>query len=74
MLTNGDRGIEVYDAVIAKALKQYLGVEKQSLSATVATRAELELFAGAWIGDLEDYRFYFEGEQLKAQHHDRWPL
>ncbi|MGE5285741.1 MAG: serine hydrolase domain-containing protein [Micromonosporaceae bacterium] len=28
VLTNGDRGIEVYDAIIAQALRSYLGIEK----------------------------------------------
>lgn len=67
VLTNSDRGIEVYDAVIALALKKYLGIEKKSLSAVAADRASFEPFEGTWIGDLEDYKFYFEGEQLKAQ-------
>jgi len=32
-----------------------------------AQRADLEPFVATWVGDLEDYRFYFEGDQLKTQ-------
>lgn len=67
VLTNGDRGIEVYDAVVALALEKYLGIEKKPLTAVAASRDSLEPFSGTWIGDVEDYKFYFEGEQLKAQ-------
>jgi len=67
VLTNGDRGIEVYDAIIAQALRSYLGIEKMMPAEVAATRADLEPFLGTWIGDLEDYTFYWDGDQLKAQ-------
>jgi CubicO group peptidase (beta-lactamase class C family) len=67
VLTNGDRGIEVYDAVIAQAMKSYLGIQKESPKEVPARRADLEPFVGTWVGDLEDYRLYFEGDRLKAR-------
>jgi CubicO group peptidase (beta-lactamase class C family) len=67
VLTNGDRGIEVYDAIIAQALKSYVGIEKKLPTEVPAKRADLEPFLGIWIGDLEDYKFYWESDQLKAQ-------
>lgn len=67
VLTNNDRGAEVYDAIVAHALKLYFGVERKPVAVVAAPRAELEPFVGTWVGDLEDYRFYFEGEQLKTQ-------
>jgi CubicO group peptidase (beta-lactamase class C family) len=59
VLTNGDRGIEVYDAIIAQALRSYLGIEKMMPTEVAAQRADLEPFLGVWIGDLEDYKFYW---------------
>lgn len=67
VLTNNDRGGEVYDAIVADALRLYFGVERKPEEEVAAVRAELEPFVGTWIGDLEDYRFYFEGDQLKTQ-------
>ncbi len=67
VLTNGDRGIEVYDAVIALALKKYLDIEKIPLVAITADRSSLEPFVGLWLGDNEDYKLYFDNDQLMAQ-------
>lgn len=67
VLTNSDRGIEVYDGVIALALKKYLGVEKVSLVAIPADRSSLEPFEGLWLGDNEDYKFYFDNDKLMAE-------
>ena len=67
VLTNSDRGIEVYDGVIALALKKYLGVEKIPLVAIDADRSALEPFEGLWLGDNEDYKLYFVKDQLMAE-------
>ena len=67
VLTNGDRGIEVYDAVIALALKKYFNVEKKPLVAIPADRSALEPFEGLWLGDNEDYKLYFDNDQLMAE-------
>ncbi len=67
VLTNGDRGIEVYDEVIALALKKYLDIEKIPLVAIPADRSSLEPFEGLWLGDNEDYKLYFENDQLMAE-------
>jgi len=67
VLTNGDRGAEVYDSVIGHALKSYLGVEKNPPTEVVAQRADLKPFVAMWIGDLEDYRIYLEGDRLKTR-------
>ncbi len=67
VLTNSDRGIEVYDAVIALALKKYLDIEKTPLVAIAADRSSLEPFEGLWIGDNEDYKLYFDNDQLMAE-------
>jgi CubicO group peptidase (beta-lactamase class C family) len=67
VLTNSDRGIEVYDAVIALALKKYLDVERTPLVAIPADRSSLEPFVGLWLGDNEDYKIYFDNDQLMAE-------
>ena len=67
VLTNSDRGIEVYDEVIAAALKKYLDIEKIPLVAVTADRSALEPFEGLWIGDNEDYKIYFDNDQLMAE-------
>ncbi len=67
VLTNSDRGIEVYDAVIALALKKYLDIEKIPLVAITADRSSLEPFEGLWLGDNEDYKLYFDNDQLMAE-------
>lgn len=67
VLTNGDRGIEVYEAAIALALKEYLGIEKDPLTPVADDSETLADFVGTWIGDMEDYRFYYEGDELMTQ-------
>jgi CubicO group peptidase (beta-lactamase class C family) len=67
VLTNSDRGIEVYDEVIALALKEYLDIERTPLVAVAADRSALEPFEGLWLGDNEDYKFYFDNDQLMAE-------
>ncbi len=67
ILTNSDRGIEVYDGVIALALKKYLDIEKKPLVAIAANRSALEPFEGLWLGDAEDYKLYFDKDQLMAE-------
>ncbi len=67
VLTNSDRGIEVYDAVIALALKKYLDIERKPMVAIDADRSALEPFVGLWLGDNEDYKIYFDNDQLMAE-------
>ena len=67
VLTNSDRGIEVYDAVIALALKKYLDIERKPMVAISADRSALEPFEGLWLGDNEDYKIYFDNDQLMAE-------
>ena len=67
VLTNSDRGIEVYDAVIALALKKYLDIERTPMVAVDADRSALEPFVGLWLGDNEDYKIYFDNDQLMAE-------
>ncbi len=67
VLTNSDRGIEVYDAVIALALKKYLDIERTPMVAIAADRSSLEPFVGLWLGDNEDYKIYFDNDKLMAE-------
>ena len=67
VLTNSDRGIEVYDAVIALALKKYLDIERKPMVAIDADRSALEPFVGLWLGDNEDYKIYFDNDKLMAE-------
>jgi hypothetical protein len=49
------------------ALKKYLDVERIPLVAIDADRSALEPFEGLWLGDNEDYKFYFDNDQLMAE-------
>lgn len=67
VLTNSDRGAEVYNQVIAKALKDYLGVVRKPDNSLPFDREKLKDFEGTFEGNLEDFYFYFKGESFLVE-------
>ncbi|HSG62277.1 MAG TPA: serine hydrolase domain-containing protein [Pseudomonadales bacterium] len=64
VMTNSDRGSEVYGEIITKALKDFLGLEREELKTLPFDRQSLAPFVGMFRGNLEDFRFYFDKDQL----------
>lgn len=66
VLTNADKGTILHDAVVARALEQYLGVKEAEPTFLDLSVEQLGEYVGSYEAQLGDLNLYFENGQLMA--------
>jgi hypothetical protein len=64
VLTNSERGSELYQPLVRLALRLYLGVDERDPQPIAASPAQLEPYAGRYTAALDDVTLALRGDDL----------